>query len=60
MVKNWPTNAGHERDCGSIPGWRRSSGGGNGNQLWYSCLGIPWTEEPGGLQSMELQRVGHD
>ena len=21
---------------------------------------IPWTEEPGGLQSMQLQRVGHD
>ena len=21
---------------------------------------IPWTEEPGGLQSMRLQRVGHD
>ena len=21
---------------------------------------IPWTEKPGGLQSMELQRVGHD
>ena len=21
---------------------------------------IPWTEEPGGLQSTELQRVGHD
>ena len=21
---------------------------------------FPWTEEPGGLQSMELQRVGHD
>ena len=21
---------------------------------------IPWTEEPGGLWSMELQRVGHD
>ena len=21
---------------------------------------IPWTEEPGGLQSMEMQRVGHD
>ena len=20
---------------------------------------IPWTEEPGGLQSMRLQRVGH-
>ena len=21
---------------------------------------IPWSEEPGGLQSMESQRVGHD
>ena len=21
---------------------------------------IPWTEQPGGLQSVELQRVGHD
>ena len=21
---------------------------------------IPWTEEPGGLQSMGFQRVGHD
>ena len=21
---------------------------------------IPWTEEPGGLESMESQRVGHD
>ena len=22
--------------------------------------GIPWTEEPGGLQAMGLQRAGHD
>ena len=21
---------------------------------------IPWTEEPGGLQSMELQKAGHN
>ena len=21
---------------------------------------VPWTEEPGGIQSMELQRAGHD
>ena len=21
---------------------------------------VPWTEEPGGLQSKELQRIGHD
>ena len=27
-----------------------------------SILGekIPWTEEPGGLQSVRLQRIGHD
>ena len=24
------------------------------------ALGIPWTEEPGGLQAMGLQRAGHD
>ena len=27
-------------------------GEGNGNPLQYSCLRIPWTEEPGGLLSM--------
>ena len=33
-------------------------GGGHGNPLQYSCLStIPCTEEPGGLQSMGLQRV---
>ena len=26
----------------------------------YSCLEIPWTEKPGGLQSMGLQRVGKE
>ena len=35
MVKNLPANVG---DPGSIPGSRRSSGGGNGNPLEYSCL----------------------
>ena len=37
-----------------------ADGEGNGNPLQYSCLEIPWTEEPGGLQSMGSQRVGHD
>ena len=46
-----PTNAG---DMGSIPGE------GNDSPLQYSCLENPWTEEPGGLQSMGLQRIGHD
>ena len=26
----------------------------------FLAWGIPWTEEPGGLQSMGSQRVGHD
>ena len=29
------------RDLGSIPGWRRSPGEGNGNPLQYSCLENP-------------------
>ena len=33
-VKNPPLNEG---DVDSIPGWGRSSGGGNGNPLQYSC-----------------------
>ena len=42
----------------SIPGLGRSPGRGNGNPLQYSCLGNPMdrTEEPGGLQSMVLQK----
>ena len=28
---------------------------GNGTPLQYSCLENPWTEEPGGLQSMGLR-----
>ena len=43
-----------------IPGSGRSAGEGKGNPLQYSCLGNPMREEPGGLQSMVLQRVGHD
>ena len=35
-------------------------GEGSGTPLQYSCLEIPWTEEPGRLQSMRLLRVGHD
>ena len=35
----------------------RSPGEGNGNPLQYSCLEIPWTEEPGGLQTMGSQEL---
>ena len=50
VVKNLPANAGDIRDEGLIPGLGRSPGVGNGNPLQYSCLEIPWTEEPGRLQ----------
>ena len=30
--------AGDVSDAGSIPGWGRSPGGGNGNPLQYTCL----------------------
>ena len=32
----------------------------HGNQSQYSYLRIPWTEEPGGLQSIGSQRVRPD
>ena len=41
-------------------GWKDPLGGGHGNPLKYSCLEIPWTEEPSGLQSTGSQRVRHD
>ena len=41
MVKNPPANAGDLRDVGSVPGLSRSSGGGHGNPLQYSCLENP-------------------
>ena len=39
--KNLPANAGDLRDVGSIPGWGRFPGEGNGNPLQYSCLENP-------------------
>ena len=41
MVKNLPTSSGDTEDVGLIPGLERSSGGGNGNPLQYSCLENP-------------------
>ena len=53
MVKNPPANAG---DMGSIPGSGRFSGEGNGNPSSILAWDIPWTKEPGGLQSMGLKK----
>ena len=58
VVKNKPSNAGDTRD--------RSLGQEDPleeGMATHSCTlawEIPWTEKPGGLQSMELQRVRHN
>ena len=39
-------------DVSLIPGSRRFPGGRNDNPLQYSCGKVPWTKEPGRLQSM--------
>ena len=43
-------------DPGLIPGLERSRGKGNGTPLLYSFLENSWTEEPGRLQFMGLQK----
>ena len=56
VVKNLPANA---RDMSSISRLGRSSGGGNGNTLQYSCLGNPMDRgaSPGaGHNSMTKQQ----
>ena len=49
-------------DTGSVPGWGRDDPLEKGITTHSSILAwiIPWTEKPGGLQSLGLQRVGHD
>ena len=39
MVKSLPVNARDSGDTCSIPGLGKSSEGGNGNPIQYSCLG---------------------
>ena len=55
--KEFPCTVG---DLGSIPGLGRSPGEGNGNYSSILAWRIPWTREPGGLQSMGSEKVGHD
>ena len=48
------------RDLGSTPGLGRFPGEGNGTYSSILAGEIPWTEEPGSLQFMGLQRIEHD
>ena len=57
MVKNPPANAGEAgRSLGQKDPLEKEMTTHSSLPAWE----ILWTEEPGGLQSMELQRVGHD
>ena len=48
VVKNQPADAGDA-------GWEETA-----NCSYILAWEIPWTEEPGGLESMGSQRVRHD
>ena len=47
-------------DTGSIPGWEDPPEEGTATLSYVFAWRIPWTEEPGGLQSIRVQRAGHD
>ena len=55
--ENPPANAG---DMGSVPGWGDPLEKGMATHSSILAWRIPWTEEPGRLQSMGSQSVGHD
>ena len=57
VIKNLPTNAGDIKDASWIPGSGKFPGG-EGMATHSSILAwrIPWTEEPGGLQSTGSKR----
>ena len=59
-VKNIPADAGDAGDVGSIPGQEDPLEEKMATHSSILAWRIPWTGELGGLQSMGLQRVGHD
>ena len=57
---NLLANAGDARDVGLIPGLGKCPEVGNGNPLQYLEWKLPWTEEPGRLQSRGCKESRHD
>ena len=53
-------NAGDIRDSVRSLGWEDPLEEGTAAHSSVLAWRIPWTEEPGGLQCMGLQRVGHN
>ena len=66
LIGNFPGGSdGKESACNTgdpslISGSGRSPGEGMATHSSTVAWTIPWTEEPGGLQSLEFQRVRHD
>ena len=54
--KNPLANTGDEADVGLNPGWGRARRGGHGTHSSILPCRIPWTEDPGRLQSTGLPR----
>ena len=59
-VKNLPANAGGLRDTCSVPWSGRSLEESVATHSSTLAWRLPWTEEPGGLQSIGSQSVRHD
>ena len=59
VVKNPPANAGDIIDMGLIPVSGRFPWRSMAAHTSILAWRIPWTEEPGGLQSIGSPRVGH-
>ena len=60
MVKNQPANAGDIRDTGSILAQEDTPEEGMATHSSILAWRIPWTEKPGGLESIGSQRVRHN
>ena len=60
MVKNLPASARDVRNVVRSLDWEDPQEEGMATLCSIPAWKIPWIEEPGGLQSMGLQRVGHD
>ena len=60
VVKNLPANAGDATDRSSIPSREDPLEEEVATHSSILAWKIPWTEEPGGLQSMGLQRVRYN
>ena len=60
VVKNPPANAEGTGGGGPIPGWENPLKEEMTTHFSILAWRIPWTEEPSGVQFIELQRVGND